>query len=267
MTTGSDYVNGNQKVKKMGKLGNKIKICLKASLDSYDFRLKPEDYKLDGFVPIKIFDEAGVQGLIHLEDTPDTEIMLIVFTGTDEFIDAWRDIRIKKKIYPYGNPNSDIKVYDGVMSHYFLVRSIIQSKVRELRPKEIWITGHSLGGATATVCAIDLQFHFDPRISCITFGSPKVGNKEFAESYNKRIPNHYRVVNNGDIVEHLPRWWMGYRHVGMKLTFNEHHWNWKELFSKNFWEWLFHYFKVKTEAHMHEAYRSILDELMIRDDL
>ena len=42
--------------------------------------------------------------------------------------------------------------------------------------KKLWITGHSLGGALATVCASEIyeQFKVKPD-TFITFGSPRVG--------------------------------------------------------------------------------------------
>lgn len=79
------------------------------------------------------------------------------------------------------------------------------------------VTGHSLGGALATLCALDLQFNFfsaEPeRIVLYSFGSPRVGNSAFRQSFNRRVSNSYRVVNGMDIVPAVPRPWQGYRHV------------------------------------------------------
>lgn len=35
------------------------------------------------------------------------------------------------------------------------------------------------------------------------FGSPRVGNPEFAANYDKLFPHQYRVVNFKDIIPHL----------------------------------------------------------------
>lgn len=87
-------------------------------------------------------------------------------------------------------------------------------------------TGHSLGSALATLAALDSVIPFRglnslsslnvtaSRISLITFGSPRVGNKAFAKSFNS-IPFQrlYRVTNTNDIVPHLPPMNTGYMHV------------------------------------------------------
>ncbi len=68
-------------------------------------------------------------------------------------------------------------------------------------PPELIVTGHSLAGALATLCAVDLKHKladqglFDDAsadgslfngIKCVTFGCPRVGNKEFTALVNQR---------------------------------------------------------------------------------
>ena len=53
---------------------------------------------------------------------------------------------------------------------------------------ELYIVGHSLGGAVATLCAYDIACltpHFNPVL--VTFGSPPVGNIDFAIDFNKMM--------------------------------------------------------------------------------
>ena len=38
----------------------------------------------------------------------------------------------------------------------------------------------------------------------MTFGSPKVGNKNFVDEYNKYVKDSYRIVNKNDIIEYFP---------------------------------------------------------------
>ena len=83
---------------------------------------------------------------------------------------------------------------------------------------KIIVGGHSLGGALATLCAIDLQYnHPELNIQCVTLGSPRVGNWWFYKSYNKRVPNTVRIVHGNDIVARLPPAWLFYKHVGKRL--------------------------------------------------
>ena len=52
------------------------------------------------------------------------------------------------------------------------------------------ITGHSLGGAMAQMCALDIrQTHRHRRIEVVTFGSPAVGNENFQALYDAELRN------------------------------------------------------------------------------
>jgi hypothetical protein len=74
------------------------------------------------------------------------------------------------------------------------------------RGRAIWVTGHSLGAALATLCAAR-----HPNVQGVyTFGSPRVGDAAFRESLEVDI---YRVVNNADIVPRVPPP-VSYVHVG-----------------------------------------------------
>ena len=61
-----------------------------------------------------------------------------------------------------------------------LVEAVLTKRRRKLR-----ITGHSLGGALATLFALDAVTSLaSPRDVCVTtFGSPRVGNRAFAALY------------------------------------------------------------------------------------
>lgn len=54
---------------------------------------------------------------------------------------------------------------------------------------QIWITGHSLGGAIAHIYATKLGVdnNFGDRIKLYTFGQPRVGNKQYANLHNQKV--------------------------------------------------------------------------------
>jgi triacylglycerol lipase len=92
--------------------------------------------------------------------------------------------------------------------------------------KTIWITGHSLGGALAELCAA--RASFDPAIGRVpiqgvyTFGQPRVGDDAFAALLNGALGSRtFRFVNDRDIVPRVPFYSMGYRHYGGQ-TFYDH---------------------------------------------
>ncbi len=85
--------------------------------------------------------------------------------------------------------------------------------------KTQWFTGHSLGGAMATICGGRCKLSHIKTIpeEIHTFGSPRVGNKRYVNHANLTI---YRWVNNNDIVTRVPPPWFGYRHTGIEKYFD-----------------------------------------------
>jgi predicted lipase len=47
-------------------------------------------------------------------------------------------------------------------------------------PLHVFCTGHSLGGALATLCALEMRQRLGLRVELYTFGSPRVGSPQFA---------------------------------------------------------------------------------------
>ncbi len=67
------------------------------------------------------------------------------------------------------------------------------------------VTGHSKGGALASLAALRLQFEaaLSPA-GVYTFGSARAGDTTFARDYDSKILHDWRFENADDIVPHLP---------------------------------------------------------------
>jgi len=83
----------------------------------------------------------------------------------------------------------------------------------------LWFAGHSLGGAMATISAGRCFLSHIPSIpeALFSYGSPRVGDKRYI---NYVSIEHYRFVNNNDIVTRVPPILMGYRHSGREVYLN-----------------------------------------------
>ncbi|TWU47285.1 Lipase (class 3) [Rubripirellula tenax] len=83
----------------------------------------------------------------------------------------------------------------------------------------LWFCGHSLGGAMATICAGRCFLsHIDSNPDQLfTYGSPRVGNSRYINFVKL---DHYRFVNNNDIVTRVPPILLGYRHCGREVYLN-----------------------------------------------
>ena len=96
------------------------------------------------------------------------------------------------------------KVHKGFLQAYRPVKSLVRKDVKALGGVPLFITGHSLGGALATLATCDLAGLTAVRVkACYTFGGPRVGNTAFRRIM-EQVPPVYRVVRQGDLVAEVP---------------------------------------------------------------
>ncbi len=91
---------------------------------------------------------------------------------------------------------------------------VLESMLNDKR-RPVMLTGHSLGGALATICALDVRLSLalsDEDILMVSFGAPRCGNADFQVVYDKLVPLTWRVCLNRDVVTGLPKF--GYVHLG-----------------------------------------------------
>ncbi|XP_004296800.1 PREDICTED: lipase-like [Fragaria vesca subsp. vesca] len=142
----------------------------------------------------------------------DPNAIIIAFRGTQEHsIQNWIEDLFWKQLdidYP-GMPDS--RVHHGFYSAYHntTIRPGILNAVA--RAKEFYgdigiiVTGHSMGGAMASFCALDLRVNQkEKNVQVMTFGQPRIGNAVFATFYSKLVPDTIRITNGNDVVPHLP---------------------------------------------------------------
>lgn len=77
---------------------------------------------------------------------------------------------------------------------------------------KIVFTGHSLGGAVATLAAAYARAA-GYTIDIYTYGSPRVGNEAFVKFVTDQPGGEYRITHLADPVPRLPPIFMGYRHT------------------------------------------------------
>lgn len=131
---------------------------------------------------------------------------VIAFKGTSSVKDAILDAEISKV------------QYDGCRIHCGFLKAFQSLGVFHGLARPTVFIGHSLGGALATIAAREWYSPAWP-MAARTFGSPRIGDQAFADSYDNRVPDTIRVVHNDDIVPRVPK--LGYRHVGGKLRLRD----------------------------------------------
>jgi len=169
-----------------------------------------------------VFMSDGVYGTYGYIGTTENSI-IIAFRGSESFENWLHDLDFFKTTYP-GFPG--LEVHEGFLSAYQAVQPTILSYVSILRKKypnfPVYVTGHSLGGALSVLCAFDLVVTSgvpSSSISVINLGQPRVGNSLFASKWNQLIGSSFRLVNQRDLVPHVPPELFGFQHSSTELWF------------------------------------------------
>lgn len=74
--------------------------------------------------------------------------------------------------------------------------------------KNVYVFGHSLGGAMATLCALDLSLNRRAKLLTLTHvasGMPRVGGGRFRALFERTVANNMRVTVHGDPIPNVPR--------------------------------------------------------------
>jgi len=196
--------------------------CAKASLLAYDAAITSA--KVANAFGLRVtdlapFDGAGTDAKGFLAQLDGA--IAIVFRGTDSLANWIDDAEILP--LPFRNKGS---VHSGFLHSLDSVWPTISGTLERWKGggRTLWITGHSLGGALAMLAAAMLRFPADASVPAAvagvyTFGQPRVGTRDFAQSCDADFGNFYfRFVNNADIVPRIPPRVLGYWHAG-KLEF------------------------------------------------
>jgi hypothetical protein len=123
------------------------------------------------------------------------DTVIIAYTGT--FYDYQWKLDLENKLVSINN--SEVKVHQGYDKIYNSIKDDIHKL--DLENKDLYITGISLGGAIASINALDL-YQYNPEV--YTFGSPKVFNIEGSKLVNNLVPTIHRIYNTADVVPDYP---------------------------------------------------------------
>lgn len=148
-----------------------------------------------------------------------SQVLILALRGTEQskLRDWITNLKFIITDHPWG------KVHKGFSDALDLIWNQIEKSIKEFRDNKqpLWITGHSLGGALATLAASRCFIRRIGRLYGVyTFGQPRVGNKQFSDIFDShyKIVTH-RFVNNEDIVTCVP-WISGYKHIGNLCYFD-----------------------------------------------
>ena len=143
---------------------------------------------------------AGLQVLIAANN----QSQIIAYQGSKQIIDWFANFYFFQADAGF---NVEGKIHQGfarVLDSEW--QQILDTVYAFHRPGQaIWLSGHSLGAALATITSARLMAAGFEVAPLYTHASPRVGDTQFAENFYEQIgERHYRFANGVDIVPHLP---------------------------------------------------------------
>ena len=149
----------------------------------------------------------------------------IIFRGSSENLHMIYNLKIKQRKITFLEDNN-IKIHSGFYQQIFKgklyhnIKNYLKN-IENIEDYLIYCSGHSLGGIMATLFGYFSSYVFkNNKIAIISFGSSKIGNQSFKESFNKKENIIcYRFYNKSDLVTQLPPI-INYEHVGFPVKLN-----------------------------------------------
>lgn len=143
-----------------------------------------------------------LSGVTTFENSGDVYVFFAGSTSWTDWIRVNADVKLDTIPSSWGlSPKA--KIHRGFLRGYAAVRTKLWSTLQDMilrtgGSKRIVVCGHSLGGALATVAAVDIANRLDPqdaaKIACVTFGAPQVGDGLFVEAFDDIVPLSLRVA-------------------------------------------------------------------------
>lgn len=153
-----------------------------------------------GFALFSVYNETSTGAQAFLCTHKEQNIAILAFRGTEASL---KDIKadVKANLVEVNNKNRKFLIHEGYLGQFKSLEQKITEDLNStsLAGLQLFITGHSLGGALA-ITAVKYLAN-DITGACYTFGSPPVGTKEFDRDIKTPI---YRIVNHVDLVPRLP---------------------------------------------------------------
>lgn len=145
----------------------------------------------------------------------------VVFRGSESASDWYYDMSLFKthlhdNVYVHGGFHTQLHKEDM----YDQITAELKQLLDENPDYEIYITGHSLGGALSTLYGYEIAREMPNKITVVSFASPRVGNTPFKYAFDTQSNlTHYRITNKRDIVTAAPN--INYTHVGINITLTD----------------------------------------------
>lgn len=159
----------------------------------------------------KLDRDTDVAGFVALDHT--NKRIVMAFRGSTTLDSYVTDIRFGlKETYICEGCQAHEGFWQSWLDAKDTVIPIVKKAAASWSTYQITSTGHSLGGAIATLAAAELR-KYNMDVALYSYGAPRVGEKRISK-YISDQGNNFRLTHYNDLVPRLPdRWLMGYVHI------------------------------------------------------
>jgi len=176
--------------------------------------------QIPGF-PIFIDGGAKFDTQVYVFLSQSSRTLYVAFRGTQTWKDVVHDLDCK--IVPWCKERPQVLVHSGFRKKLRSVEDELLMVTKEHSDlfDKIVLTGHSLGGALATMASpIVGEAHPKKTVECMTFGAPRVGNEIFVQWFHSNVDVVLRIVNDFDPIQSMPLE-AHYFHVSHAISLSE----------------------------------------------
>lgn len=151
----------------------------------------------------KIIENIYTNSHIYINQCENNNI--IAFRGTHDIYDLINLAKISKKKYSFRE--DAFEMHSGIYNMFESIENELTEYIVNDIKGSITFCGYSLGGCLASFASAYYAslFNNNIKITCHTFGSPRIGNKEYVKWHEKRVHNSLHFVNDHDILTFFPQ--------------------------------------------------------------
>jgi hypothetical protein len=161
-------------------------------------------------------------GFVAYDAGMDSIVVSVRGTDNSQGIQNWVANLDAVVTYPYSQ-YPDAGVHEGFYNIWVGIKDEVLKGIDEVMEehgkKVVHITGHSMGGAVATDAALDLVLNHGLSVGAYTYGSPRAGERSYADAVVKNLAYHVRITHKDDLVAHVPPKEIGFYHPPREVHF------------------------------------------------
>ena len=159
----------------------------------------------------KTFSKRGTQAFVCTRQEKKKTIAFVVFRGTEKnsIKDIIYDIKLNT-VKTFLGDSSSVEVHQGFLEALENIEDDLAKSLKGIKFDQVFITGHSLGGALAALATA--KFASDLDGACYTFGAPPIGTSNISDALKTPV---YGIINGLDIVPRIINPFTGWALVGI----------------------------------------------------